>query len=890
MSILSLFSLIRQTRFQTNEFTQFSQELPSRSRSSRKRVQKPTNESHDSQSETNLAEESISSELTTKDDSFRDRFNIHRFSSSQQSRQVQMSSSSISVSIYNTAQNSSAVSEEDSSSRGRTLRSSSNLMSTVSSLKPSQTSSRSLYPSLEETSSTVRSNASSAVEMTFASNSQDSNAEVKAKFNAQSTQNIQFIVSSSRQRERPYVSSAVERTFASNSQDSNAEAKAESNVQSTQNIQLIASSSRQRESQAIQSSQINPNSTSLEAFRADLEQQGYNSDQIAQTVFIEKEKGKMTIENDEATFHHSAFDNNGRNSDEIDSNDITEEDKQQKSNMLNSAVSIETKIEMSPKILSIYHEIREDLKALWLDSDDSRVINELKQSNEDIINMNRRIYSNDASFQGRHQISILNIRSHIRLIRQIHNRMQQSFENTSIVRRDSQIVEATKFFFVRMRELRISVLDTVNSTIQANLMTELVRTGSETVSESNMIVSLEDQGQMIAPSSVRGIMPHQSMYYTSWEIVTDVTSANALDSRVLVNADTKNLPRYFIYSEAFFEKRVTKNWLNNALLTSVMQRANAVQRLWTDIARVDYMMKVMANSESWNAIDYVHLIYKENNSQSHLRKEEWQTKSGFFSIANKQQEDMMLRRIAEQDEQTARDWALCKIANIHSETRLSLTDQEKEEMSWLTSQHYVPFQTITDDTVTHEESQTRSQLQQPAFSTSQSAFTAQQSMLAAQSSELATQQPAYFTQSAPSISQPEHFTQQPAYFILSAPSISQPAHLTQQSAYFTLPAPSISQPAHLTQQPAYFTQSASSISQSAPSTQQFVLPNQLSIRQSMQSTTQTQSSASATSTPSIIQSTYHALFLYQARDTTEISLDQRELIIFLLDQENDELQ
>jgi len=163
-------------------------------------------------------------------------------------------------------------------------------------------------------------------------------------------------------------------------------------------------------------------------------------------------------------------------------------------------------------------------------------------------------------------------------------------------------------------------------------------------------------------------------------------------------------------------------------------------------------------------------------------------------------------------------------------------------------------------------------------------------MLAAQSSELATQQPAYFTQSAPSISQPEHFTQQPAYFILSAPSISQPAHLTQQSAYFTLPAPSISQPAHLTQQPAYFTQSASSISQSAPSTQQFVLPNQLSIRQSMQSTTQTQSSASATSTPSIIQSTYHALFLYQARDTTEISLDQRELIIFLLDQENDELQ
>lgn len=188
MSVLSLFFFIRQTRFQTIEFTQFSQELPSRSRSFQKRVQKPTIELHDSQSETNLAEESISSELTTKDDSFRDRFNIHRFSPSQQFRQVQMSSSSISVSIYNTAQNSSVESEEDSSSRDKTLRPSSlNSMSTVSSLESLQTSSRSLQPSLEETSSTVRSNASAALEMTFASNSQDSNTEAKAELNAQPT-------------------------------------------------------------------------------------------------------------------------------------------------------------------------------------------------------------------------------------------------------------------------------------------------------------------------------------------------------------------------------------------------------------------------------------------------------------------------------------------------------------------------------------------------------------------------------------------------------------------------------------------------------------------------------------------------------------------------------
>ncbi len=224
-------------------------------------------------------------------------------------------------------------------------------MSTVSSLESSKTLSRSLQPSLEETSSTVWSNASAAVEMTFASNSQDSNTEAKVKFNAQSTQNIQ----------------------------------------------LIASSSEQRESQAIQSSQINLNSTSLQEYIANLQQKEYNSKQIAQLVFARKRKKKVnetlvSIENDEATFECSVFDDNN-----INSNEITEEDKQQEMNMLNSAVSLETMIEMSTKILSIYHEIREDLRALWLNSDDALVINELNQSNEDICNMNCRIYSNDAS-------------------------------------------------------------------------------------------------------------------------------------------------------------------------------------------------------------------------------------------------------------------------------------------------------------------------------------------------------------------------------------------------------------------------------------------------------------------------------------------------------------
>lgn len=345
-------------------------------------------------------------------------------------------------------------------------------MSTVPPLKSSQTSSRSLQPSLNETSSTVRSNASAAVEMTLASNSQDSNTEAKAKPNAQPTQNIQF----------------------------------------------IASSSEQRELQAINSSQINLNSTSLQKYTANLQQQDYTSKQTTQLVFARKRKGKVneifvSIEKDEATFERSVFDD-----DSEDLNEITEEDKQQEMNMLNTAVRLGTTIEISSKILSIYQEIRDDLKALWLDSDDSRVISELNNSNEDIRNMNRRIYQNDASSQRKHQISILNMRFHIQHIRQIYNSIQQSFENTQLVRRNSQILEATKIFFLRMQKLQIPTVDTMNSVIQATLMAEIGRTHPQAISiraEDNTIVSFKTLGQMIAPPSARGIMPQQSMYYTS---------------------------------------------------------------------------------------------------------------------------------------------------------------------------------------------------------------------------------------------------------------------------------------------------------------------------------------------------------------------------------------
>lgn len=187
-------------------------------------------------------------------------------------------------------------------------------------------------------------------------------------------------------------------------------------------------------------------------------------------------------------------------------------------NMLNTAVRLGTTIEISSKILSIYQEIRDDLKALWLDSDDSRVISELNNSNKDIRNINRRIYQNDASSQRKHQISILNMRFHIQHIRQIYNSMQQSFENTQLVRRNSQILEATKIFFLRMQKLQIPAVDTMNSVIQTTLMAEIGRTHSQAISiraEDNTIVSFKTLGQMIAPSSARGIMPQQSMYYTS---------------------------------------------------------------------------------------------------------------------------------------------------------------------------------------------------------------------------------------------------------------------------------------------------------------------------------------------------------------------------------------
>lgn len=235
--------------------------------------------------------------------------------------------------------------------------------------------------------------------------------------------------------------------------------------------------------------------------------------------------------------------------------------------------------------------------------------------------------------------------------------MQQRFESTSLARQNSQILEITKIFILHMQKLQISAVNIMNSTIKTTLMNELLRTNSQTVSirtESNTIVNLENLGQMIALSSVREIMSQQSMYFTLWEIVTDVMPANT-DSKVFVNVNTLNLSWYFLYSEAVFKKHVMKQWLSNIQLTNVMMRENAILRLWTDIVWVDYMMKVMINSESWNTIDYVHLIYKENNSQSQLRKEEWQIKSRFFNIVNKEQENIMLRQIAQTDEMTTCD-------------------------------------------------------------------------------------------------------------------------------------------------------------------------------------------------------------------------------------------
>lgn len=412
----------------------------------------------------------------------------------------------------------------------------------------------------------------------------------------------------------------------------------------------------------------------------------------------EKGKGNATlisVDQDGANFEPNAFGGDGG-----DSHEITEEDKQQEMDMLNSAVPPGTAIEIPPKILGIYQGIRDDLKALWLDPDDPRVISELSQSNEDIRNMNRRIYPNDASSQRKYQIPIQNLRFHIRHIRQIHKNMQQRSReqqglSTNPVGRDSEILEAAKLFVVRMQELQIPVVDTMDPAIGLTLMKELIRTTQQAAptnsgTEVNPDIRPENPGQMIAPPSARGVLPQQPMYFTPWGIVTGVMPA-ATGCRVLVNAGTPNLPRYFLYPGAVFGKRVAKQWLTNVQLTSVMERENAILRLWTDIARVDYMVEVMANSGSRNAISYVHLVYKENNSQPQLRKEEWQTKTGFFNIASKEQGNMMLRQVAQADEEAARGWALCKTANLHPETRLPLTDPEKEQMPWLTSQHYVPF-------------------------------------------------------------------------------------------------------------------------------------------------------------------------------------------------------
>ena len=106
-----------------------------------------------------------------------------------------------------------------------------------------------------------------------------------------------------------------------------------------------------------------------------------------------------------------------------------------------------------------------------------------------------------------------------------------------------------------------------------------------------------------------------------------------------------------------------------------------------------------------------------------------------------------------------------------------MTDQEKEQMPWLTSEHYAASQTIANDAIMHEGPQTRSQLQQPAFSTQQPVLPTQQPALPTQQPTLPEQQPALPTQQ-PTLptQQPAHPTQQPAL------STQQPMLSTKQPA------------------------------------------------------------------------------------------------------------
>ena len=58
-----------------------------------------------------------------------------------------------------------------------------------------------------------------------------------------------------------------------------------------------------------------------------------------------------------------------------------------------------------------------------------------------------------------------------------------------------------------MRELQISVVNTMDSAIKATLMKELIRTNIQAAFiNSDSIVRLENSDEMIAPSSAREIM------------------------------------------------------------------------------------------------------------------------------------------------------------------------------------------------------------------------------------------------------------------------------------------------------------------------------------------------------------------------------------------------
>ncbi|KAL9122929.1 MAG: hypothetical protein Q9187_000505 [Circinaria calcarea] len=154
--------------------------------------------------------------------------------------------------------------------------------------------------------------------------------------------------------------------------------------------------------------------------------------------------------------------------------------------------------------------------------------------------------------------------------------------------------------------------------------------------------------------------------------------------RVLLNSGTALRPRYRLYSGKDFGRGAHKTLLED--FRGTWQTGDIRKRTWAEVARVDYAVQSAGNpASSKSAHGYVHVIYNNKNSQPQY-PDEWLTFSDFLSLAGKANASQHFASIQNYNRLDEEYFSLCAQNSIHPDTTLLLSAEEKQNMPWLSHQ------------------------------------------------------------------------------------------------------------------------------------------------------------------------------------------------------------